>query len=276
MFLNIFLRIIEVYKMINGMNIKIRNTMLVFVCVALASCGTSKKMEQTTGELNRLKEVSKHQAETLAKNELQMVKLEAEIDQLKKENIQYGEEAKDCRIARQAIQTKFDAIHKTLAEKGTSLQQMQEKIENSVVKFRNAGIEVEFKEGLLRLHMPNDLVFNSGSTTVGWEGKKALAVVSEVVNDYPGVTLYVVGNTDNVPFQSGARDNWTLSTERANAVTRILIKEGKVNATRIISGGRAGFHPIADNGTTEGKWQNRRTEIIINPNLERLLDMTGM
>jgi chemotaxis protein MotB len=48
-----------------------------------------------------------------------------------------------------------------------------------------------------------------------------------------------------------------------------------VDANRIISAGRAGFHPISDNASTDGKWQNRRTDIIINPNLERLLDMAG-
>jgi chemotaxis protein MotB len=243
--------------------------------VIAASCGSGKMLEQTTNELNTLKQVNAQQSETLAKNEILMVRQEAEIDQLKKENILYGEEARDCRIAKEVIQTKFDAINKMLAEKGTSLQQIQQKIEISLTKFQNAGIEVTYKGGLVHLHMPNDLMFNSGSSTIGWEGKQALAVVAEVVNGYPGTSIYVVGNTDNVPYQSASRDNWTLSTDRANAVTRVLIKDGKVDANRIISGGRAGYHPIADNTSEEGKWQNRRTDIIINPNLERLLDMAG-
>jgi chemotaxis protein MotB len=250
-------------------------SILVTSVVVAASCGSGKMLEQTTNELNTLKQISAQQAETLDKNEILIVKQEADIDQLKKENIQYGEEARDCRIAKQAIQNKFDAINNTLAEKGTSLEQIKQKIEISLTKFQNAGIEVVFKGGLVHLHMPNELMFNSGSSTIGWEGKQALAVVADVVNGHPGTSIYVVGNTDNVPYQSGNRDNWTLSTDRANAVTRVLIKDGKVDANRIISAGRAGFHPIADNASADGKWQNRRTDIIINPNLERLLDMAG-
>lgn len=254
----------------------LEKAIILMTVVIASSCGTSKKLEQTTAELNALKETSNKQAAKLESNELKMVKQEAEIDQLKKENIQYGEEAKDCRIAKQAIQNKFDAINQSLAEKGTSLKQIQEKIEISLEKFQNAGIEVEFKGGLVHLFMPNDLMFNSGSTAIGWEGKQLLAVVAGVLNEYPGTSIYVVGNTDNAPYQSAGRDNWTLSTDRANAVARVLIKDGKVAAERIISAGRASYHPIADNATDEGKWLNRRTDIIINPNLERLLELPGI
>lgn len=250
---------------------------VIFTGIAAAvSCSTGNKLEKTTNELNSLKEISKQQAEKLAANETLIVRQEAEIDQLKKENIQYGEEARDCRIAKQAIQSKFDAIEKALEEKGTSLEQIEQRIQTSLEKFRNAGIGVEYKNGLVHLRMPNDLMFNSGSAAVGWEGKQALAMVAEIVNDYPGTSIYVVGNTDNVPYQSGGKDNWTLSTDRANAVSRVLIKDGKVAADRITSAGRASYHPIADNTTPDGKWQNRRTDIIINPNLERLLDLPGI
>jgi chemotaxis protein MotB len=246
------------------------------IIVAATSCGTATKLKQTTNELNTLKEISKQQAEKLEGNAFLIVQQEAEIDQLKKENIQYGEEARDCRVARQAIQSKFDAIEKALEEKGTSLEQIEQKIQTSLEKFKQAGIGVDYKNGLVHLRMPNDLMFNSGSASVGWEGKQALAIVAEIVNAYPGTSIYVVGNTDNVPYQSGGKDNWTLSTDRANAVSRVLIKDGKVAADRITSAGRASYHPIADNTTADGKWQNRRTDIIINPNLERLLDLPGL
>ena len=84
--------------------------------------------------------------------------------------------------------------------------------------------------------------------------------------------MYVIGNTDNkkVKAGSGFKDNWSLSTERANSIVRLLRDEYGVDPARIVSGGRSWYKPVGDNSTEEGRAQNRRTEIVINPNLERL------
>jgi len=62
----------------------------------------------------------------------------------------------------------------------------------------------------------------------------------------------------------------TLSTDRANGVVKILRDDYKVDPTRLTSAGRGKYSPIADNSTTEGRAKNRRTEIIINPDLVRI------
>ena len=95
-------------------------------------------------------------------------------------------------------------------------------------------------------------------------------MVADVVNDFPGTSIYVIGNTDNMPAGKNYTDNWSLSTTRANAVVRILCVDYKVDPKRIISGGRAQYKPVADNATDEGKMKNRRIDIFINPNLEKM------
>ena len=94
--------------------------------------------------------------------------------------------------------------------------------------------------------------------------------MADVVNEYPGTSIYVIGNTDNTPAGIASKDNWSLSTTRANAVVRVLTREYQVDPARIISGGRAEYHPVADNATEDGKSKNRRVDIYINPNLDKL------
>jgi len=68
----------------------------------------------------------------------------------------------------------------------------------------------------------------------------------------------------------GVADNWSLSTERANGVVRVLSKDHGVDPARLTAAGKGKFSPIADNATEEGRARNRRTEIVLNPDWERL------
>ncbi len=79
-----------------------------------------------------------------------------------------------------------------------------------------------------------------------------------------------MGHTDDVKFKKGHSDNLSLSTERANGVVRILSDNYKVDLVRLTSGGKGKYAPVADNATAEGRAKNRRTEIILNPDLQRV------
>jgi chemotaxis protein MotB len=236
-------------------------------CMLFAlSCGTSKKLETANAQIQSLN----GQVDGLNKQVAENQKL---ISELKEENISYSKEAQECRIVKENLNNNLKAMNKALAEQGTSLRQIYSRVDSALLKFYNAGIDVNYKNGLVHITMKDQLIFESGSTSVGWEGKQALAVIADVVNSFPGVSIYVIGNTDNIPVKSGYKDNWSLSTERANAIVRVMRDENKVDPSRIISGGRAMYNPIADNTTTEGKSRNRRTDIILNPNLARLWEM---
>ena len=68
----------------------------------------------------------------------------------------------------------------------------------------------------------------------------------------------------------GVADNWSLSTERANGVVRTLVKDYNIDPARLTAAGKGKFNPIGDNSTEEGRAKNRRTEIVLNPDWERL------
>ena len=90
-----------------------------------------------------------------------------------------------------------------------------------------------------------------------------------MLNQYPKLEVIVVGNTDTTHVK-GVADNWSLSTERANNVVRILREKYTVDPGRLVAAGRGKFHPIADNSTKEGRAKNRRTEIVLNPDFVKI------
>ena len=120
--------------------------------------------------------------------------------------------------------------------------------------------------------LPQFLLYKSGSATLDKGGVEALAPVASILGDYPNLRVIVLGNTDDKMFKKGS-DNWTLSTERANAVVRALEKSYNVDPARLTSAGRGSYNPVADNETSEGKARNRRTEIIFNPDFSKLWEL---
>ena len=121
--------------------------------------------------------------------------------------------------------------------------------------------------------MSEQLLFASGSADVAPEGIAALATLAAALNQNPDININVEGHTDSIPIAKKFADNWALSVARSTAIARILIKDYQVQPTRIISSGRAEYFPIADNSLPEGRAKNRRTEIILEPKLDKILEL---
>ena len=85
----------------------------------------------------------------------------------------------------------------------------------------------------------------------------------------------VEGHTDNVPLKGTGcnKDNWDLSVARANAITKIILGSATIDPARITSAGRGEFFPLVNNDSPENRAKNRRTEIILTPNLDALLEI---
>ena len=75
-------------------------------------------------------------------------------------------------------------------------------------------------------------------------------------------TIEIEGHTDNVPVHNARfADNNVLSMYRALSVADYLRASTHLNPANIKSSGRGDYIPVADNGTPEGRAQNRRVEI---------------
>jgi chemotaxis protein MotB len=241
--------------------------LIVPVLASMVACGTSKKLEQTTNELNQVKETNSQQAQKIAA-------YEADMKQLKQENIQYSKEAEDCRKAKEEMAQREERLGKALAEEGTSMEELRDKTAQALMRFQTQGANVTYRNGLLRISFSDDFFFKSGSSTIAPRGREALNTVAQALRENPHVTCFVVGHTDTTTV-SGSGDNWTLSTERANAVVRVLHYTYNINPARLTAAGKSKFTPVASNATPEGREKNRRVEMILNPDLDRLWDLSN-
>jgi len=243
-----------------------KQTILAIVaCLALTACGTNKKLQSANSQIQSLNGKLEDLNKQVALNE-------KTISELKGENLQYGKELENYRKVEQAIIQKKEKLDQALAARGTSLQEIEAKAVSAVDKLEAAGCEVNYKNGRFHIAVPDTYTYKSGSAAIGPKGREALNVVAQVMYDNPGMETMIVGNTDTAHVK-GVADNWSLSTERANAVVRILSDVYNINPKRLTAAGRSKFNPISGNDTPEGMAKNRRIEIIMNPDLDRIWNL---
>src|SRR3970040_1690891 len=162
-----------------------------------------------------------------------------------------------------------------IAAKEAAMKKLKETLSKALNSFEGKGLTVEQKNGKVYVSMENKLLFNSGSWSVGSEGKKAVVEVGKVLGDNPDISVLIEGHTDDDGFSSSGpiANNWDLSTKRATAIVAILSENKAINKQNLTAAGRGEFSPLASNSTAEGKAKNRRIEIILTPRLDEIAEM---
>lgn len=118
------------------------------------------------------------------------------------------------------------------------------------------------------------MLFQTGSYEISPRAMSILSKIAKIIKDYNSYDVLVEGNTDNVPIsRTNIRNNWDLSALRASSVVQVLQNQFGVNPSRLTAGGRGEYNPVADNDTDAGRQRNRRTEIIITPNLDQFMEL---
>lgn len=147
-------------------------------------------------------------------------------------------------------------------------------VQDALTGFGSDELSVKQKDGKVYVAMSDKLLFESGSAKVDKRGKEALAKLAEVLNKQTDIDVYIEGHTDSKPINTAQfKDNWDLSVIRATSVVRILTKDYHVQPLQIQPTGRGEFMPVADNTVAEGRSLNRRTEIIMAPKLDKLMQL---
>ena len=135
-------------------------------------------------------------------------------------------------------------------------------------------IQINVEGSAVFISIADKMLFKSGSYDITAEAKVILGKVAMVINAQPDLQFMVEGHTDNKPiFKGQIKDNWDLSVLRATSVVRTLQKEYNVNPARIIAAGRSEYNPITSNDTDAGKSVNRRTRIVILPQLDQFFKL---
>lgn len=168
-------------------------------------------------------------------------------------------------------------LENLIAQQEQQVEEVRRKLKEALFNFDGKGLSVEERDGKVYVSLENNLLFPSGSWTVNKTGKQALDQLATVLAQNPDLNVMVEGHTDSDPFNSSTavKDNWDLSVMRATAIVKILTETTGVNPARITAAGRSEFLPVASNKTSEGKAKNRRTEIIITPDLSEIVKVLG-
>jgi chemotaxis protein MotB len=137
-------------------------------------------------------------------------------------------------------------------------------------------VDVQVQKGVVYISLSDNMLYKSGGYDISPKAGETLSKIAKIIADYSTYSVLIEGNTDNVPIsQKNIRNNWDLSSLRAASVVMALQTQYNVDPKRLTVGGRGEYNPVADNGTPDGKAKNRRTEIIITPNLDQFMDLIG-
>ncbi len=165
-------------------------------------------------------------------------------------------------------------MSRTIARQDSITKRLNSILRNALLGFNSDELSVEVRNGKVYVSMSDKLLFKSGSATVEAKGKDALKVLADVLDKNQDIDILIEGHTDNVPIKTSVyKDNWDLSVARATSIIRILSTEYNITPTRLTASGRGEFFPKADNKTEAGRARNRRTEIILSPKLEEIMQL---
>jgi chemotaxis protein MotB len=168
----------------------------------------------------------------------------------------------------------LNELRDVIARQDSITKRLNDVIRNALLGFNSDELSVEVKNGKVYVSMSDKLLFKSGSAAVEAKGKEAIKVLAGVLDKNRDIDILIEGHTDNVPIKTAVyRDNWDLSVGRATSIVRILTDEYKIEPTRLTASGKGEFSPRATNETTEGKALNRRTEIILSPKLDEIMQL---
>lgn len=138
-------------------------------------------------------------------------------------------------------------------------------------------VDVKVLKGVVYISLADNMLFRTGSYDISDRAMETLSKIAKIIKDYKDYDVMVEGNTDNVPIsRTNIRNNWDLSALRASSVVQVLQNKFGVDPSRLSAAGRGEYRPIADNETDSGRQRNRRTEIIITPNLDQFMDLIEM
>ena len=216
---------------------------------------------------------NKHQALRVDYDRLQKEST-ATTDELRKDLVAKSDELADKERTLREREQALKEMQDIIARQDSITARLNSILRDALLGFQDDELSVEVKNGKVYVSMSDKLLFRSGSAGVENKGKEAIVALAGVLEKNPDIDILVEGHTDNVPIKTAVfKDNWDLSAARATAIVRLLSDAHQIAPTRLTAAGRGEYQPKADNSTAEGRASNRRTEIILSPKLDELMDL---
>lgn len=244
----------------------------------------------------KLQEELKSCNDGIADNMRKKALLESEIDNLKKqigflkennnqalkqlENLSVisGSQAESIKKSLDNIGAKdayIQNLQSALSRKDSLNMSLVMNLKGAIGNLDDKDINIKVDKGVVYIDISDKMLFKSGSYEIADRAKEVLGKVALVLKNQPDIEFMVEGHTDNVMYKSNTilLDNWDLSVKRATAVVRVLQTQYGLNPANMVAAGRGEYKPLADNMTAEGKSANRRTRIVILPQLDQFFKL---
>ena len=170
---------------------------------------------------------------------------------------------------------RVNELEAMLRSREEAINNIRSKVTDALTGFNGKGLSISIKDGKVYVSMEDKLLFRSGSFEIDPKGAQAVRDLSDVLAQNPDINVMVEGHTDDVPYRPNGqlRDNLDLSAKRATTVVRLLLENKAIEPSRIIAAGRGESLPVATGKTAEDRAKNRRTEIILTPKLDELMQL---
>lgn len=278
-----------------------------FLTVALFSCVSSKKFQALNTKYNDLNnsligaqndlktcrdeksELERNKAITLAQLESQLAALKEQNEFLKKNNNTALKQLEDLSVISssqaESIKKSLDnigskdayiqSIQSAAARKDSLNMALVMNLKGAIGNLDDKDINIKVDKGVVYVDISDKLLFKTGSYSINEAAKSVLGKVAVVLKNQPDIEFMVEGHTDNVVLSGDGDllDNWDLSVKRATTVVRLLQKQYGLNPANMAAAGRSEYRPIADNSTAAGRSANRRTRIVILPQLDQFFKL---
>ena len=168
----------------------------------------------------------------------------------------------------------IQGLQKSLAQKDSLNMALVMNLKGAIGNLEDKDINIKVDKGVVFIDISDKLLFKSGKYEVTDQAKNVLAKVAKVLKNQPNMDFMIEGHTDNVPFKKGDLvDNWDLSVKRSTTIVRLLQTQYGLDPAHIIAAGRGEYQPLTSNSTADGKAANRRTRIVILPELDQFFKL---
>jgi chemotaxis protein MotB len=271
--------------------------------VFLFSCVSQKKYKEsqarydalnvtmgaTQGDLAKCNNDKAELARQKGLLENDIANMNRQVDNLKQNNTQALKQLENLSVITSAQSESIKKSLDNIGAKDTYIQTLQQQmarkdslnmvlvmnLKGAIGNLNDQDINIKVDMGVVYIDISDKLLFKSGKYEVTDQAKTVLGKVAAVLKNQPDIEFMVEGHTDNVPYKGNAAllDNWDLSVKRATAVVRILQNQYGLDPAKMAAAGRGEYKPVSDNTTVEGKAANRRTRIVILPQLDQFFKL---
>ena len=250
--------------------------------LSFASCGPSKKLVASRNHVDQLQKDSSDTHTQLNECSVQVTDLRSEKATLQNQKASLQNQnasvhqdltnlSSQSRMTIEDQAKRLNSLQAVIQSQKDVMSKLKNSIADALLKYKTDELYVYIKDGSVYVSLQEKLLFKSGSDVVDPLGVAALKSLAQVLNSTKDINVVIEGHTDNVPIKTAKfKDNWDLSTARANSIVRILTLENGFDSKRITASGKGQFKPVKANDDAVGRSSNRRTEVILSPDLNEL------